>query len=225
MKLVHITTVVTYVYTHTIHVLVHVYLHFFHVDMSKPFSLYLHEMQTVQCYHHILDTCISCWYVQHSVFTILPTVQLCSLMAHLPADVSASNTILTFEGGTIGIISDSGRCVCVLLYVYLRTSAIVGVNMSIHAAYQYSVHTCSMSIHVHVLCQYMSIHGSTYYIMLIYIYTCLSMMAKALTLRMLFLDPFFVGHSRGSDTTTGGWSRFSRCSWSAEHRLASCKLT
>jgi hypothetical protein len=148
-------------------------------------------------------------------FTILPTVQLCSLMAHLiPADVSASNTILTFEGGTIGIISDSGRCVCVLLYVYLRTSAIVGVNMSVHAAYQYSVHTCSMSI-----------HGSTYYIMLIYIYTCLSMMAKALTLRMLFLDPFFVGHSRGSDTTTGGWSRFSRCSWSAEHRLASCKLT
>ena len=93
-------------------------------------------------------------------FTILPTVQLCSLMAHLiPADVSASNTILTFEGGTIGIISDSGRCVCVLLYVYLRTSAIVGVNMSVHAAYQYSVHTCSMSI-----------HGSTYYIMLIYIY-------------------------------------------------------
>lgn len=171
MKLVHITTVVTYVYTHTIHVLVHVYLHFFMLICPKRF-LYTY-IKCKPCSAIIIFQ-IHAFHVDMSnilFFTILPTVQLCSLMAHLiPADVSASNTILTFEGGTIGIISDSGRCVCVLLYVYLRTSAIVGVNMSIHAAYQYSVHTCSMSIHVHVLCQYMSIHGSTYYIMLIYIY-------------------------------------------------------
>ena len=163
MKLVHITTVVTYVYTHTIHVLVHVYLHFFHVDMSKTFSLYLHKMQTVQCYHHILDTCISCWYVQHSVFTILPTVQLCSLMAHLiPADVSASNTILTFEGGTIGIISDSGRCVCVCCCMFICAPRQLLVwtcqymqhinTVSIHAACQY------MSMYCVNICQYMAVH-------------------------------------------------------------------